>query len=94
MYAIRSYYEKIYQAVGCKECRNTGFSGRIGIYEIFKNTPSLQSLIVEGCDSVLLQKHAIKQGMRPLRISGAEKVAAGLTTIEEVMRVASERINL
>jgi len=80
--------------VGCKECRNTGFSGRIGIYEIFENSASLQPLIIEGCDSVLLQKYALKDGMRPLRISGAEKVAAGLTTIEEVMRVAPERISL
>lgn len=86
--------QKIYRAVGCKECRNTGFSGRIGIYEIFENTASIQPFIAEGCDSVLLQKHAIKEGMRPLRLSGAEKVAAGLTTIEEVMRVAPERIDL
>jgi len=86
--------KKIYQAVGCKECRNTGYSGRIGIYEIFENTPSLQAFITEDCDSILLQKYAIKEGMRPLRISGAEKVAAGLTTIEEVMRVAPERITL
>lgn len=85
---------RIYQAVGCKKCRNTGFLGRIGIYEILENTPSLQTLIVEGCDSVLLQKQAIKEGMRPLRLSGAEKVAAGITTIEEVMRVAPERIEL
>ncbi|WAR46576.1 GspE/PulE family protein [Methylomonas rapida] len=85
---------KTYQAVGCKECRNTGYAGRIGIYEILENTPGLQSLIVENCDSVLLQKQAIKEGMRPLRLSGAEKVAAGITTIDEVMRVAPERIEL
>ncbi|QPK64879.1 type II/IV secretion system protein [Methylomonas sp. LL1] len=84
----------IYQAVGCKQCRNTGFAGRIGIYEILENTPTLQRLIVEGCDSTQLQKQAIKEGMRPLRLSGAEKVAAGITTIEEVMRVAPERIDL
>lgn len=82
----------IYQAVGCKECRNTGFAGRIGIYEIFENTPTLQKFITEGCDLTLLQKNAIKEGMRPLRLSGAEKVAAGITTIEEVLRVAPERI--
>ena len=84
----------IYQAVGCKECRNTGFAGRIGIYEIFENSPSLQRIIVEGCDIATLQKQAIKEGMRPLRLSGAEKVAAGITTIEEVMRVAPEKIDI
>ncbi len=84
--------KQLYQAVGCKECRNTGFSGRIGIYEIFENSPSLQKLIVNNCDSSLLFKQAIKEGMRPLRLSGAEKVAAGLTTIDEVLRVAPEKI--
>jgi general secretion pathway protein E len=84
----------IYQAVGCKECRHTGYSGRIGIYEIFDNCPALQKLIVESCDLAALQKQAIREGMRPLRLSGAEKVAAGLTTIEEVLRVASEVIEL
>ena len=86
--------KKIYKAIGCKECRNTGFAGRIGIYEIFENSPSLQKIIVEGCDVTTLQKQAIKEGMRPLRLSGAEKVAAGITTIEEVMRVAPEQIDL
>jgi general secretion pathway protein E len=86
--------KKIYQAVGCKECRNTGFAGRIGIYEIFENSPTLQNMIVEGCDITQLQKQAIREGMRPLRLSGAEKVAAGITTIEEVMRVAPEKIDL
>ena len=86
--------KRIYQAVGCKECRNTGFAGRIGIYEIFENSAAIQNLIVEGCDVIHLQRQAIKEGMRPLRLSGAEKVAAGITTIEEVMRVAPERIDL
>ncbi len=85
---------KIYRAVGCKECRNTGFSGRIGIYEIFTNSPALQKMIVDGCDISQLQKQAVREGMRPLRLSGAEKVAAGITTMEEVMRVAPERIDL
>ena len=84
----------IYQAIGCKECRNTGYSGRIGIYEIFDNCPTLQKLIIEGCDLAVLQKQAIREGMRPLRLSGAEKVAAGLTTPEEVLRVAPELIEL
>ncbi|MCQ8181082.1 GspE/PulE family protein [Methylomonas sp. SURF-1] len=83
---------QLFKAVGCKECRNTGFAGRVGIYEIFENSPALEKLIVEGCDTALLQKQAIKEGMRPLRLSGAEKVAAGITTIDEILRVAPERI--
>jgi general secretion pathway protein E len=85
--------KQIYKAVGCKECRNTGYAGRIGIYEIFENSQTLQNLIVEKCEINELQKQAIKEGMRPLRLSGAEKVVAGITTIEEVLRVAPEKIS-
>lgn len=85
--------KQIYQAVGCTECRHTGYSGRIGIYEIFENTAMLKKLIVTNCDTTILQKQAIKEGMRNLRFSGAEKVAAGLTTIEEVLRVAPEGVD-
>ena len=53
--------ETIYKAVGCLECRNTGYSGRIGIYEIFENTPSLQKLLVEGCDTELLKKTSLRR---------------------------------
>jgi general secretion pathway protein E len=82
------------RAVGCLDCRNTGYSGRIGIYEIFENTPLLQKLIVENCDTSAIQRQAIKEGMKPLRLSGAEKVAAGLTSVEEVLRVATEVVTL
>ncbi len=85
--------EQIYQAVGCIECRNTGYLGRIGIYEIFENSATLQKMIVEGCDLDVLQKQACIEGMRPLRLSGAEKVGKGLTTIEEVLRVVPESIS-
>jgi general secretion pathway protein E len=85
--------KQVYQAVGCTECRHTGYLGRIGIYEIFENTPTLKKVIVTDCDTVVLQKQAIKEGMRTLRFSGAEKVAAGLTTVEEVLRVAPEGVD-
>jgi general secretion pathway protein E len=84
--------KNVYQAQGCKECRNTGYSGRIGIYEIFDNTPALQKLIGEACDIATLQKSAIKEGMRPLRLSGIEKIVSGTTTIEEVLRVVPETV--
>jgi general secretion pathway protein E len=85
--------QQIYQAFGCTECRHTGYSGRIGIYEIFENTPALKKLMIADCDIGVLQKQAIREGMRTLRFSGAEKVAAGLTTIEEVLRVAPEGLD-
>lgn len=80
--------EKIYQSVGCLECRNTGYLGRQGIYEIMPMTDSLSKLIDDRADMLLLRKQAMKEGMRSLRLSGAQKIAAGLTTIEEVLRVA------
>ncbi len=83
---------QVYQAVGCLECRNTGYLGRIGIYEIFTNSPTLKKLMVAGGDSAALQKQAIVEGMRPLRLSAAEKVALGLTSIDEMLRVAPETV--
>jgi general secretion pathway protein E len=74
--------------VGCLECRNTGYLGRQGIYEMLALSEPVQDHISEHCDIDGLRKQAMKDGMRTLRLSGAQKVAAGLTTIEEVMRVA------
>jgi general secretion pathway protein E len=85
--------KQIYQAVGCLECRNTGYLGRIGIYEMFENTAPLQKMIVENCNLADLQKQAAIEGMRPLRLSGAEKVSKGMTTIEEILRVVPETLD-
>jgi general secretion pathway protein E len=86
--------KQVYEVVGCNDCRNTGYSGRIGIYEIFENSMPLRKLMVEGCDNAMIRKEAVKEGMRPLRFSGAEKVAAGLTTVEEVLRVVPQAIEI
>jgi general secretion pathway protein E len=83
----------IFQAAGCVECRQTGYSGRIGIYEIFKNTHPIQQQIVEDCDVSIICKLAIKEGMQTLRISGVEKIISGITSIEEVLRVAPENMS-
>lgn len=80
--------ESIYAPKGCHECRDTGYRGRQGIYELMMITPALQRLIRPGCDVGPLREQGLKDGMQMLRISGAYKVAGGLTTIEEVMKVA------
>jgi general secretion pathway protein E len=80
--------ELVYRPVGCLECRNTGYLGRQGIFEILVLSDSLKQLITEGCDLQALRKQAMREGMRTLRLSGAQKIAAGLTTLEEVLRVA------
>ena len=80
--------EHIYRPVGCLECRNTGYLGRIGIYEIMQVTRELRSLITENTEIVALTQAAYKAGMRPLRVSGAAKIAQGMTTVEEVLKSA------
>jgi general secretion pathway protein E len=79
---------QIYQPVGCLECRMTGFMGRVGIYETLLFSPEIKKLVNEKADLEVIREQAFKEGMKPLRISGAMKVGAGLTTIEEVLKVA------
>ncbi len=81
---------KVYQPVGCLECRNTGFLGRSGVYESFVVDDSLSELVKDGCDPQTLRKEAIRKGMLSLRLSGARKIAAGQTTAEEVLRVTPD----
>jgi general secretion pathway protein E len=73
---------------GCLECRMTGYMGRIGIYETLVMSPEIKSVILPETDLAALQDRAYKDGMKPLRISGAMKIAAGMTTIDEIMKVA------
>jgi general secretion pathway protein E len=83
--------DSIAQAEGCLECRQTGFKGRVGIYEMMPITDSLKQDISTGFDLIKFRKTAIKQGMKPLNLAGAQKVAKGLTTISEVQKVAPPR---
>jgi general secretion pathway protein E len=77
-----------YRAKGCLECRMTGYMGRVGIYETMMLTPDLRKVINAETDLATLQERAYKEGMKPLRISGALKIAAGLTTVDEVLQTA------
>ncbi|MBI3918326.1 MAG: Flp pilus assembly complex ATPase component TadA [Betaproteobacteria bacterium] len=77
-----------YVAKGCLECRMTGYMGRIGIYELMLMTNDLRKEISEKTDLEVLRDVAYREGMKPLRINGALKVAAGITTIDEVMTAA------
>jgi general secretion pathway protein E len=73
---------------GCLECRMTGYLGRVGIYETMLMSHEITSVILPETDLAALQDRAYKDGMKPLRISGAMKIAAGMTTIDEIMKVA------
>lgn len=79
---------KIYAASGCLECRDTGFLGRMGIYELLPLSDALKGHIKGDLDVDGLRRAAMKDGMRTLRLSGAQKVGAGLTTMAEVLRVS------
>jgi general secretion pathway protein E len=79
-----------HRAVGCLECRETGYRGRAGVYEIMLLNDNIKPLITHDTDLIALRRAAFKDGMRSLRLSGAQKVAAGLSTIEEVLRVTPQ----
>jgi len=78
----------LYYPVGCLECRNTGFRGRAGIYEILTLTPAIKALITRDADLAKIREQAYKDGMKSLRISGAMKINIGQTTLEEVLKAA------
>ncbi len=74
------------KAVGCLECRHTGYRGRAGLYELLLMSDAARASVHPALDASALRRQAVKEGMRPLRLAGAMKVAEGLTTIEEVLR--------
>jgi len=81
--------KQVNRPTGCLECRNTGYLGRVGIYEMLKATARFKNAIRADAERNELFEMAVREGMHPLNISGASKVAAGQTTVEEVMRVVS-----
>jgi type IV pilus assembly protein PilB len=80
---------KFYRGVGCKKCRNTGYLGRIAIHELFILDDSTQELIADNVSLKKIRDLAVKNGMASLYIDGLHKVKAGITTIDEVIRVAA-----
>ncbi len=79
---------RVFAPQGCLECRDTGYMGRMGIYEILPLTEKVQQHVHESAELDALRRQGMKEGMRTLRLSGAQKVGAGLTTVAEVLRVA------
>jgi len=77
---------KPYRPVGCLDCRNTGFRGRAGLYELLMLSDSVRKHLHPHTDMTALRRQAVQEGLRPLRLGGAMKVAEGLTTMDEVLR--------
>ncbi len=77
---------KTFKGKGCATCNNTGYKGRIGLYEVMEITDELRELILIGASALELRKKAVDDGMITLRESGLHKIRAGVTTLEEVVR--------
>jgi general secretion pathway protein E len=82
--------ENVYKAVGCLECRQTGYLGRSGVYELMSIDATLQAAIATNPELVELRKLAIDGGMRPLRLAAAQKVVEGTTTIDEALSLTPD----
>ena len=83
----------LYEAVGCDECRGTGYSGRSGIFEILPITDEIRPLIVSNASSSSIKNAALQQGMKTLREDGWDKVIEGITSIDEILRVTEDTEN-
>jgi len=79
---------QMYRGVGCEECRHTGYSGRLGIYEMLEVDDDIRDLITTSPSLMEFRRACCEHGMRSLREDGLQKVAAGLTTVEEIARVS------
>lgn len=80
---------KFFKAVGCQDCLNTGYKGRVAIFEIMSMTSRIARITMERADTAVIQEQAIKDGMTPLVEDGIRKIEMGITTIEEVLSVAT-----
>ena len=78
---------QVYKAQGCEHCRHTGYQGRVGLYEIMTLSNELKKLVAADVNLDVLKQQAYREGVQPLRLSGAKRISEGVTTIEEVMRV-------
>ena len=78
---------KVFKGKGCPACNNTGYKGRVALYEVMLIRDEIKELVLEGASSAEIKKAAIRLGMKTLRMSGMTKIAEGVTTIDEVLRV-------
>ena len=81
--------DRFCRGIGCKKCRNSGYLGRIAIHELFVPDERIMDMITQGSTLKQLRQAAIENGMRPLHVDGVEKIQAGITSIDEILRVAS-----
>ena len=78
-----------YTPIGCKECNNTGYLGRIGIFEILALTDEIKEMIIQGKSSLDIRKAAIQEGFKPIGVHAINKLLRGITTLEEINKKIS-----
>ena len=88
-YFVKKDDVRLYKGKGCEACGGTGYRGRVGIYEMLVVTPEIQELITKRASAAQINEQGRSQGLKLLFDDGFEKVKAGMTTIEELMRVAA-----
>ncbi|MEZ6125290.1 MAG: GspE/PulE family protein [Planctomycetaceae bacterium] len=86
-FPVEQIRELIYDPVGCRECNDTGYRGRVGVFELLITDPTLQELCANNESATRIRKHALQHGMTTLRQSGWEQVVEGVTSVEEVVRI-------
>lgn len=79
--------ETLYSPVGCRDCHDIGYTGRMGVYELLRNDPEIKHLCVEGASAGVIREYGLTHGMLTLRQSGYQRVLDGTSTLEEVMRI-------
>jgi type IV pilus assembly protein PilB len=77
---------KVYKPSGCNECHNTGYKGRVGLFEVMEVTDEMKDLILSRAQSKDIKKKSMENGMTTLRRSGLKKIMEGITSVEEVLR--------
>jgi type IV pilus assembly protein PilB len=80
---------KVMRGAGCRTCNNTGYKGRIAVYEIMIFNEELKEFVLNGASTLELKREAIRQGMKSLRMSALTKLEEGMTSVEEVVRVTA-----
>jgi type IV pilus assembly protein PilB len=78
---------KCYKGKGCPTCNNSGYKGRIALYEVMPVNPEIREMVLEGASADEIKRTAIRLGMKSLRMSGLTKIKEGVTSIEEVLRI-------
>ncbi|MBI3558408.1 MAG: hypothetical protein HY074_19235 [Deltaproteobacteria bacterium] len=80
---------KLFKGKGCQVCNNSGYKGRVAVYEVMDFSSSLKEMVLANCTAIELKRAAIKEGMRTLRVAALQKVADGVTTLEEAVALTS-----